>query len=192
MPLPQPVPDIEALELLVTVGELGSISAAADVHGVTQPAASMRLRTLERGLGLQLLERVRTGSRLTPAGAATAEWAGVVLHDMRLLLAGAAALRADQRSHLLLAASLTVAEYLIPSWLQRLATTFPDVSVALEMGNTAHVASMVTDGAVDLGFIEGTRPPGRLRSRDLCRDELVIVVGATHPWSRRRRPVRCR
>ncbi|MHB8594672.1 MAG: LysR family transcriptional regulator, partial [Acidimicrobiales bacterium] len=117
MPLPQPFPDLAALDLLVTVGELGSINAAAQIHGVTQPAASMRLRSLERVLGLQLLERVRTGSRLTPAGAATVEWAGAVLHDMRYLLTGTAALRSDQRSRLRLAASLTVAEYLIPGWL---------------------------------------------------------------------------
>jgi DNA-binding transcriptional LysR family regulator len=39
MPLARPYPDMMALELLVTVGELGSISAAAEVHGVTQPAA---------------------------------------------------------------------------------------------------------------------------------------------------------
>ncbi|MDA8047138.1 MAG: LysR family transcriptional regulator [Actinomycetota bacterium] len=189
MPLPEPVPDLGALDLLVTVGELGSISAAAEAHGVTQPAASMRLRQLERVLGLQLLERVRTGSRLTPAGAATAEWAGAVLREMRALLGGADALRRDQRSHLRLAASLTVAEYLIPGWLRHLADDLPGVGVALEMGNTAHVADMVSCDRVELGFIEGPRPPGRLRSRDLRPDELVIVVGRGHPWARRRRPV---
>jgi DNA-binding transcriptional LysR family regulator len=189
MPLPQPLPDLAALDLLVSVGELGSISAAADLHGVSQPAASMRLRSLERALGLELLERARTGSRLTPAGAATVEWAGSVLHEMRALLAGTSALRNDERSHLRLAASLTVAEYLIPEWLRQLATALPDVGVSLEMGNTAHVAELVTQGQVELGFIEGPRPPGRLRSRDLRNDELVIVVGKDHPWARRRRPV---
>jgi DNA-binding transcriptional LysR family regulator len=189
MALPQPLPDLTALDLLVTVGELGSISAAADAHRVSQPAASMRLRSLERTLGLELLERVRTGSRLTPAGAATVEWAGAVLHDMQALLAGTAALRSDERSHLRLAASLTVAEYLIPGWLRQLAAALPDVGVSLEMGNTTHVVELVTKGQVDLGFIEGPRPPGRLRSRDLRDDELVIVVGKDHPWARRRRPV---
>ncbi|HEX4214097.1 MAG TPA: LysR family transcriptional regulator [Candidatus Dormibacteraeota bacterium] len=189
MPLSQPAPDLAALDLLVSVGELGSISAAAEAHHVSQPAASMRLRALERVLGLRLLERVRTGSRLTPAGTATAEWAGAVLHEMRSLLAGTAALRSDERSHLRLAASLTVAEYLIPGWLRQLAAALPAVDVSLEMGNTAHVADLVAQGEVDLGFIEGPRPPGRLRSRDLMPDRLVIVVGRDHRWARRRRPV---
>jgi DNA-binding transcriptional LysR family regulator len=173
----------------VSVGELGSISAAAAAQGVTQPAASMRLRALEQQLGVQLLERATTGARLTAAGAATAEWAAVVLGDMRTLLSGTAALRADRDSHLRLAASLTVAEYLIPHWLHQLAVETPATKVSLEMGNTAHVAELVSNGQVELGFIEGPRAPRRLRSRELLADDLEIVVAPGHPWSRRRRPI---
>jgi DNA-binding transcriptional LysR family regulator len=104
-------------------------------------------------------------------------------------LAGTAALRADRTSQLRLAASLTVAEYLLPRWLHSLAAEGPDIRVSLEMGNTAHVADLVAGGDVDLGFIEGARPPGRLRSKELLTDELVIVVPTRHPWSRRRRPI---
>ncbi len=189
MPLPEPYPEMASLDLLVSVGEMGSIRAAAAAHGVSQPAASMRLRALERLLQIPLLERVPTGARLTPAGIATAEWAAIVLGDMRTLLAGTAALRAGRTSHLRLAASLTVAEYLVPGWLHLLAAQTPETKVSLQMGNTAHVADLVAAGDVDLGFIEGSRPPGRLRSKEVLADELEIVVPAGHPWSRRRRPI---
>jgi len=190
VPLPEPCPDLASLDLLVSVGELGSIRAAAAAHGMTQPAASMRLRALEKLLQIQLLERAATGARLTQAGTATAEWAGAVLSAMRTLLAGTAALRSDGGSHLRLAASLTVAEYLVPRWLQQFASEHPTTQVSLEMGNSARVAELVSRGGADLGFIEGPRPPGRLRSKDLLVDELVIVVAAGHRWSHRRRPVR--
>lgn len=192
MALPEPHPDLASLDLLVSVGELGSISAAATAHGVTQPAASMRLRALERLLRIALLDRSTSGTRLTPAGMATAEWASAVLGDVRTLLAGVAALRADGDSRLRLAASLTVAEYLLPRWLHLLAAESTKSRVSLEMGNTAHVAELVARGDVEIGFIEGPRPPGRLRSRELMADELVVVVAPGHPWSRRRRPIPAR
>lgn len=111
---------------------------------------------------------------------------------MRALLVGTAALQAKQGSHLQVAASLTVAEYLIPGWLGLLAAELPSTVVMLDMGNTAHVADFVSRGDAELGFIEGPRPPGRLRSRELLTDELVIVVARDHPWTRRRRPVTAR
>jgi DNA-binding transcriptional LysR family regulator len=60
------------------------------------------------------------------------------------------------------------------------------------MGNTAHVADWVAAGDAELGFVEGPRPPGRLRSKELLADRLVIVVARDHPWSRRRTPVTAR
>jgi molybdate transport repressor ModE-like protein len=189
VPLPEPYPDLASLDLLVSVGQFGSISAAARAHGITQPAASMRLRALERVLKVPLLERPTTGARLTPAGLATVEWAAAVLAGMRALLAGTTALRADRDSHLRLAASLTVAEYLLPRWLEQFAVAMPQVKVSLSMGNTGHVIELVAGSEVDLGFVEGPRPPGYLRSRRVTRDELLVVVGAGHPWTRRRKPL---
>lgn len=182
-----PLPDLTSLDLLVSVGSLGSISAAAAAHGLTQPAASMRLRSLERVLGVELLERARTGSRLTGVGEVVVAWAESVLEEMRGLLAGVATLRRGT-APLEIAASLTVAEYLLPGWLEHLPAEVR-AGVSLQMGNTTRVVEMVEQRQAELGFIEGPRPPGRLRSRDLLRDRLVVVVGAPHPWSRRRRPV---
>lgn len=187
MPLPEPVPDLATLDLLVTVGQTGSISAAASAHGITQPGASTRLRNLERTLGIKLLERSATGTRLTTAGNSLVEWSTAVLNSVQALQAGASALREDQESRIRLGASLTVADYLLPGWLHQLSKELPGIRVSLQMGNTAHVVDMVAEGRVEIGFIEGTRPSGRrFRSRELASDRLVVVVGAGHPWARRR------
>src|SRR3954452_17165432 len=71
---PAGLPDLNALELLVAVGECGSLSRAAASFGISQPSASERMRTLERRLGLELLHRSTTGSRLTPAGPVVLDW----------------------------------------------------------------------------------------------------------------------
>jgi DNA-binding transcriptional LysR family regulator len=187
--MPEPLPDIRALDILVTVAQRGSISAAADVHRISQPAASMRLRSLEQALGMTLLERLPTGSRLTPAGEVAVGWASEVVKAVENLMACAAAVRREERTRLRVAASMTVAEYLLPSWIRQLGNEDPDLAVSLQMGNTARVAELVGSLEVDLGFVEGLLPPAGLHSRPLGHDDLVLVVSPDHPWARRQVPL---
>ena len=189
MPLPEPFPDLVSLDLLQSVALLGSIRQAAIVHGISQPAASTRLRKLEQVVGLELLDRSSGRARLTPAGGAVAQWSERILDDMRNLIVSTNALKSEQRTRLRLVASMTVAEYLIPTWLSRLRSTDPKVRVSLEMGNSEQVIHWVRQARADLGFVEGQAKFGDLQQRVVARDKLVLVVGPTHPWARRRKPV---
>jgi DNA-binding transcriptional LysR family regulator len=189
MPLAEPVPDLRSLDLLRSVAELGSIRQAAAAHHISQPAASMRLRTLERTLGLLLLDRSDGRARPTAAGLAVVQWSEPVLEGMRSLLIGAAAARSEGHDTLRIAASMTVAEYLVPGWLSRLGSVDPSVAVSLEMGNSEHVTTVMRQGGADIGFVEGPDDPTDLRSRIVATDDLVVVVAPTHPWARRRRPL---
>ncbi|HQT99813.1 MAG TPA: LysR family transcriptional regulator [Acidimicrobiales bacterium] len=183
---PSSWPDLGALELLALVAETGSIRQGAVRVGISQPAASLRLRQLERTLGVTLLERASTGARLTADGAAVVGWTEPILRASHVLDRGVRALRASQDSQLRLAASLTVAEYLLPGWLASLHAASPEVSVSLQMANSNDVVELFARGAVDLGFVEGPSLPRGLQGRTVLRDELVVVVGAAHPWARRR------
>ena len=188
MTVAQSRPDIAALDLLVSVAHTGSIRQAAMRHHISQPAASVRIRELERVLGLRLVERATTGARLTSDGLAIVGWAEQVLSAMRMLNGGAQALRLDQNSQLRLAASLTVAEYLLPGWLASLYASTP-AAVSLRMANSDEVAELFVRDEVDLGFVEGPSLPSGLQSRSVYRDELVVVVSPQHPWARRRTPL---
>src|SRR5487761_1459620 len=75
MTLPPRVSDLTAFDLLLSVARLGSLGRAAAEHGISQPAASARMRQLEGHLGLALIERSPRGSHLTPDGALVADWA---------------------------------------------------------------------------------------------------------------------
>jgi len=139
MSLNEPVPDIRSLDLLKSVAELRSIRQAAFKHLISQPAASMRLRTLERTLDLELLDRSHGRAELTPAGIAVVQWSKEVLEAMNNLKLGAQALGSDEKTHLRLVASMTVAEYLVPGWLHRLHISDPTIMVSLQMGNSQKV-----------------------------------------------------
>ena len=189
MPLAEPVPDIRSLDLLQSVAELGSIRQAALAHNISQPAASMRLRSLERTLNLQLLDRSGGRARLTPTGMAVVQWSTEVLEAMQTLLIGTAAARSDGQMNLRIVASMTVAEYLVPAWLNRLRASNPRIVVSLQMGNSEHVVEVLKRRSADIGFVEGSRAPSGLGSRELQPDDLVVVVAPAHEWARRRTPI---
>ncbi|MEU6185685.1 LysR substrate-binding domain-containing protein [Nocardia sp. NPDC047038] len=192
MTLPPGTPDLEVLDLLVSVAESGSLGAAARRHGISQPAASMRISALERRLRLRLLDRGPTGSALTDAGRSVVEHAQAVLDAARAFGAGVAALHAAQVPHLRIAASKTIADHRIPQWLDAFRESYPEVAVSLEVDNTRHVEELVRNARADIGFVEGPHPPPGLGSRVLGADDLVVVVAPGHRWAHRRRPVTLR
>ncbi|GAA1503855.1 LysR family transcriptional regulator [Streptomyces synnematoformans] len=179
------VPDLAALELLLAVARLGSLGRAAKAVGVSQPAASARIRSMERQLGVALVHRSPAGSRLTEAGGVVTEWARRVVEAAEAFDAGAQALRARRDSRLRVAASLTVAEYLLPGWLVALRAARPETAVSLQAGNSAAVAAQVRAGSADLGFVEGPDVPAGLDGAVIGHDRLLVVVAPSHAWARR-------
>ena len=133
MPLPASFPDLASLDLFVSVIELGSVSRAAEAHGITQPSASSRIKHLERQLDLRLLDRGPGGSVPTDAGVVVAGWAEGILRAAHELSAGLSAFQAEQTGRLRIAASFTIAEYLLPQWLDRFSRDQPRDSIALEV-----------------------------------------------------------
>ncbi|MBA9044869.1 MULTISPECIES: LysR family transcriptional regulator [Streptomyces] len=183
------VPDLAALELLLAVARLGSLGAAAREVGITQPAASSRVRSMERQLGVALVDRSPRGSRLTDAGVLVTDWARRVVEAAAAFDAGARALRDRRDSRLRVAASMTIAEYLLPGWLLALHAERPDTAVSLLAGNSARVAELLLSGEADLGFVEGLSVPAGLDAVVIGHDRLIVVTAPGHPWARRRRPL---
>ncbi|TAN29655.1 MAG: LysR family transcriptional regulator [Actinomycetota bacterium] len=192
MPIQLPVPDLVSLDLLRSVGEFGSIRQAAMVHDVSQPAASMRLRSLEKVLGLTLLDRSRGRARLTPAGIAVVEWSNQILEGVADLMRGTQALRQQGQTSLRLAASMTVSEYLVPLWLSKLGSAGADISVSLQVGNSEHIIEIIRAHKADIGFVEGWRVAPEFSHSVVCSDDLVVIVAPDHPWANRKKIVTAR
>lgn len=186
MALPYRVADLLPYDLLLSVAELGSMGRAARRHGISQPAVSARIRSLETTLGVTLLERSSRGARLSAAGALVADWARTAIDAAHALDAGVAALQVNKESRLRVAASLTVAEYLLPGWLVALRGQHPATGVELTSHNSTDTAADVRSGTADVGFVEGPDVPSGLQAQVVAHDRLTLVVAADHPWARRR------
>ncbi|NTW38944.1 MAG: LysR family transcriptional regulator [Cellulomonadaceae bacterium] len=179
------VPDLDSLTLLLEIAATGSLGRAAAAHGLSQPAVTARVRSMESLVGVALVERGPRGSHLTAAGILLADWAQGVLDAASTLATGIASLRADTDAKLRVAASLTIAEHLLPHWLVQLANDLPGTAVSLDAMNSVHVEEAVLAGSVDLGFVEGPRAPAGMASRIIGHDRLAVVVPPDHPWAHR-------
>lgn len=180
-------PSVEELRMLLAVQARGSLTAAAEELGVTQQAVSQRMRTLERRLGLALFARAARGTSLTAHGRLVADWAQSVVDQLDALTAAAASLRADRQAQLRVAASLTIAEHLMPLWMVSAGSHAMQSHVQLTALNSTGVVDAVRAGQVELGFIETPDVPRRLDSRTIGVDEVFIVVAPSHLWAKRRR-----
>ncbi|CAN5866265.1 MAG: LysR family transcriptional regulator [Euzebyales bacterium] len=193
MALSRRVSDLAPLELLVTVVELGSLSRAATAHGISQPSASVAIARLERRLGVTLLRRRSTGSVPTDDGELVVAWARELVTAARALDTSLEALGEQRSQRLRLAASYTIAEYVLQGWLTALRRTAPSVEIHLAVHNSATVIDQMLAGRADLGFVEGLEVRGGvLASRPVGCDELVVITHPGHPWTRRDRPLAAR
>ena len=177
------------LELLIAVSECGSLSAAARSVGMAQPNATRAIARLENSFGIRLVERHPNGSRLTADGTVVMDWSRTLLDSADQLRVATEALRTEHDSHLTVAASMTVAEGLMPAWLAELRRTHRGLVIKLRVHNSEEVFDLVANSMCDVGFVEspGVRPG--LQSRAVAHDRLVVLVSPDHPWSWRRRPV---
>lgn len=181
--------DLGALQLLVGVDDHGSLSAAARALDTAQPNASRAISRLERQLGVRLLERVTTGSRLTPDGTVLVHWARQIVEGGQAMLDVAAGLNGDTAAEITVDASMTVAEHLMPLWLGTFRAEHADTTVHLRMRNSTEVFETVTAGTCDVGFVETPLIPRGLHSAVVARDRLVVVVPPDHKWVRRHGPI---
>ncbi len=184
--------DLQALRLLIRLEEEGSLGAAGRRLGITQPAASASLRAFETRWQLRVADRSPRGTRLTPDGLTVAAWGRDVLHQIDTVRGGLQALsarRSQGGSDLGVAASLTVAEFVLPRWIGELRSSMPEVHLRLQVENSDRVDDLVRSGECAIGFVESTRVSEDLARRVVGHDRLVIVVPTSHPWARRSTPV---
>src|ERR1700722_2984781 len=174
---------LEQLRVFIAVAERQHVTRAAAALNLAQSAASAAIATLEAQHGAQLFHRVGRGIELTEAGRlfliearavlARAEAAELVLSELGGLKRGTLAIQASQ----------TIAGYWLPRYLVAFRRMHPGIDIRLAVGNTAQVAAAVREGAADIGFIEGDIDDPLLAIEHIARDQLVVVVGAEHPWS---------
>lgn len=173
---------LEQLRIFVAVATRLHVTQAARDLNLTQSAASAAIATLETQYRTLLFHRIGRRIELTEAGRLFLDEARAVLRrtdEAELMLNELAGMR---RGKLAVTASQTIANYWLPPVLWRYRQHYPDIAIALSIGNTEQVANAILAGTAELGFVEGEVGHPALRQNEIARDELVLVVPPGHRW----------
>ena len=131
MDLPTARIDWLLLQSFASVGEHGSLSAAARANGTSQPTLSRHMSDLEARIGARLFERTRTGIELTPAGTSLMTHARDMATAAARLSLTAAGQDARLAGSVRITASDIVATYMLPDILTALRIAEPDIDIEL-------------------------------------------------------------
>lgn len=174
---------IEQLEYITAVTRHGSLRRASEHLHISQPALSEAVSKLERELGVNLLDRHRSGARISQRGRALLQDMTDVLDAVDRLRANAGRPRRSANTLTLGTVGAASATLLAPT-IQDLAAALPDTQVEVVAARPAEVMDALTEGAIDIGLLDllpGDDPPPELARHRIARGEAVVVLPHGHP-----------
>ena len=171
---------IQSIRVFLSVLEHGSFSAAGRELGMTQPAVSNHLRALEERFGVVLLVRGGRNTQSTPAGECLAQHARRVLEEVYALEADMARHVAPQ-GRLLVGASSTPGELLLPRLAIEFSARYPDVALNVHIADTDETIDALLRRDFEVAIVGREVDDPQLTGVAIGRDELVVVVAASDP-----------
>ncbi len=174
--------NLHGLRLFETIATTGSVTGAAELLAISQPAITAQVKRLEQELGVQLLEPSGRGIRLTPAGSTIHEMATRLFAVERQIEQFCTEIGQGTIGSISLAATYLPAHFLLPGWLARFKQQFEQVELTIHTTNSLDALRMLTDGQVDLAIYGGVteRETEWIQTEELFRDELWFVVAPQH------------
>ncbi len=179
--------DTRQLAAFCAVVERKSFSQAAERLGVTQPAVSLQIRSLEERLGQQLLDR--SGRRVEPTEAGRRLYRGaqrLLALERQLLEDVAGQAEGPLRGQLSIGASTGPGGTVVPVLLCEFQQANPEVSVELSIFDTQTVVDLVARRELELGVVGATPRNRSVAYEPFFRDEVILVCPPKHRFAGRK------
>lgn len=177
--------NIENLKMFCLVVDEGSISQAARLSFVSQPAVTRQIHQLENFYGALLFDRSEGKMKVTEIGKTLYPFAKSIVNDFNRSKEVIQQLTDDYNANLSVGASLTIGEYLLPSLLGRFKKHKPEIKVTLTIKNTPLVLEDLSKDIIDLALVEGAVEHKDFIVEKFAEDELILVCPSDHPWKDR-------
>jgi LysR family hydrogen peroxide-inducible transcriptional activator len=172
--------EIHQLRYFLAIVKEGSFTAAAEACAVSQPSLSSQVAKLEDEAGGPLLERHRTGARLTARGRLFLPRATEALRQLEAARKDWADLDGLRRGEVTLGCLPTTGAYVLPPLLRRFRSRYPDLTVKLREESSPRLAEALAAGEIDLAFLDEAGLGPGLRAHTLFSEPLLVAVPQDH------------
>lgn len=167
--------DLKQLKAFVTVAETGSVTRAARLLNIVQPAVSRQLKLLEDDIGTPLFTRGRLGMDLTDAGKTLEDYARRALNELDRARAEIRPSRAAVGGIVTVGLLPSTADMLSSALLTAMTAQYPGIRLRLTAGYAGHLQSWLETGDVDIALLYDSKPNPALKFRPLLEESLWFV-----------------
>jgi DNA-binding transcriptional LysR family regulator len=172
------------LQVFHAVAKQMSFTKAAETLFMTQPAVTFQIKQLEEHFNTRLFERGHGRIALTPAGEIVLEYAERILSLSAELETRLREMTGRLSGPLLIGASTTIAEFILPRVLGEFKSLHPEVQPKLVVANSEAIENRVAEHTLDIGLIEAPSHLPSLLTEMCCEDELQVIVSPRHPLAK--------
>nr|VFK21187.1 MAG: DNA-binding transcriptional regulator, LysR family [Candidatus Kentron sp. LPFa]VFK34442.1 MAG: DNA-binding transcriptional regulator, LysR family [Candidatus Kentron sp. LPFa] len=168
------------LQVFHTVAKMLSFTKAAEALHMTQPAVTFQIHQIEEHFNTRLFDRTHHRITLTDVGRQVYEYSDKIFTIYTQMENRIRDITGHASNILILGASTTIAEYMLPLLLGGFKDAFPELTIRLRMGTTNEIVSMTEHGEIDLGMVEDPVTDKNLMIEPCRADQLVVVVPHQH------------
>lgn len=176
---------IRHLEMFTTVVDEGGMSKAAKKLYISQPTVSQAIAELEKYYGVKLFERLSQKIYLTREGELMLSFSRHILDSFKQM--EEAIYHAAEKTSLRIGCSVSVGICLINDILEEAKKRMPECEINVLVANSSDIEQDILNNKVDLGIVEGIIKSKDLNITPVCEDELVIVCGKNHKFSKKKK-----
>lgn len=173
------------LQVFHTVARLLSFTKAAEHLHMTQPAVTFQIRQLEEHFNTRLFDRTHNKISLTAAGERVFEYADRIISLYNEMDSRVREITGDVSGILIIGASTTIAEYVLPGLLGEFQSRYPSVNVRLSVSNSLGIVHQVENNSIDVGIVESPVANKNLSVEVCWHDELVVILQETHALAKK-------
>jgi DNA-binding transcriptional LysR family regulator len=168
------------LQVFHTVARLLSFTKAAEALHMTQPAVTFQIRQLEEYFNTRLFDRSHNRISLTAAGETVYGYSERIISMYNEMENEVRKLTGDVVGLLMIGASTTIAEYVLPGLLGEFQSRFPQVKLRLNVSNSVGIVQMVENNEIDIGIVESPVTNKNLTVEVCWHDKLVLICPPNH------------